>query len=335
MPFPSPGFFKNKRTLFLTHAGADVDSLSSAAALFFSLKSKKHAIGVIDHLNQSAKAFAKNMEIPFSVNPVFNGFDCIVALDFNSFEMAGTQKEKIKNFNGKVFVIDHHKKTKSPLALPKNSFVNEKAVSATEVVFNYLKNSRVKISEKTAVCIACGIITDSAGFHVADAGTFRIMAQVFEIAGKSFSELTSLFEVERDVSESIAKLKAAKRIRVFKSFDELIVFSDVGSFEASAAMAFTFLGASVAFAGDESEGKILVSGRAKNSFVRKTGFDLVEHVFVPLSKKFVGQGGGHAGAAAFNGEAKKIEPVLMECVSLSHVFLEKKFGKKGFLKEYD
>ena len=336
MAFPSFSFFENKKILLLAHAGADIDSIASAGALYFSLKNKKNAcIGVPDHINQSAAAFAKNMHIPFKINPSFEGFDFILAFDFCGLEMAGTQKEKIKNFGGEIFVFDHHKKTNNPVAWQKNSLIEEKAVSATEVVYSWLAKSRVKLNKKSAACIACGVIVDSAGFHVADHNTFRIMAKVVEKSKLSFSGLVSLFEVSRDISEKIAKLKAARRVRIFKSFDNLIAFSNVGSFESSSAMSLVFLGAGIAFVGSGQGGKILVSARAKNSVIEKTGFDLVKHVFVPLQEKFGGSGGGHCGAAAFNCEGKNLEKILLECVALSHAFFESHYGKKSPLKEYD
>jgi nanoRNase/pAp phosphatase (c-di-AMP/oligoRNAs hydrolase) len=334
MSFLKPSFFEGKKALFLTHAGTDVDSIASAGALFFSLKkNSKISIGIIDHINLSAKHFAQKQKIPFTTNPSFSDHDLICAFDFNDLEMAGTKKQELKNFKGKIIVFDHHKKTKNPIKA-NNSLINEKAVSTTEIIFNWLKKNRVKINQKTAECIACGIITDSAGFHVADSNTFKIMAEVFEKGKKTFTELIELISVKKDESETIARLKAAKRVKIFKSFENIIAFSSVNSFESSSASALVSLGAKVAFVGGIQKQNFLISARVKNSLIKKTGFDLVKHVFEPLEKKFSGHGGGHKGAAAFNGNAKELEPALKECIKLTHEFFENKNKKKKPLKEY-
>lgn len=336
MRFPQFSFFEGKKNLFLCHAGADVDSLASAESFFLSLKKNRSSmVGVPEHVNLSAKAMAENLGLGFELNPSLEEFENVVLFDLNSPEMLGGFAEKLRAFSGKIFIIDHHAKTGSWLSKKSSALVDPDAVSCTQVVYGYLKKSRAKISPLSARLLACGIIADSARFAVSSKEAFLDMAQLLEKSGVSYPGLFSFFEVKKDVSERIAALKAARRARVFKSFDKIISVTQVNSFEATAAMSLVFLGAHVGFAGGEKEGKILISGRALNNFSSRTGFDLVKHVFEPLSQKFSGSGGGHAAAAAFNGQGFSVEGALFECAKLVHVFLEKETGKTGQLKEYD
>ena len=109
MPLKNLSSFFGKKVLLLTHAGCDVDALSSAAAIHFSLKGKsKTSIGVPDHLNSSAAAFAKNLAIPFAINPPLGSFDVLVCIDFSKPSMLGSMGEAFSSFAGEKFLIDHH-----------------------------------------------------------------------------------------------------------------------------------------------------------------------------------------------------------------------------------
>lgn len=325
---------KGARILILTHAGCDVDALASAATIFFTFgKNYKIEIGVPEHLNLNAKALAQNLKIPFTINPQnIGGFDALVLVDFNSFKMLGKLEQEVKKFKKPILLIDHH--TKSGEKITINSLIQPDAVATVEILFDLLKKDKTKISPKAAECIAAGIITDSASFLIADSETFSIMAEAMKIAKKPFNEIFSLFQVEENFSEKIAKLKAARRVRIFKINDSIVATTSVSCFEADAATVLSRLGADIAFAGDVDNSKLKISGRATPFFVKKNSFDLARDVFEPLEKHFSGSGGGHPGAAAFNGTAEAIEPALQKCVELVQDFLKKKAGHAE-TKEYD
>ena len=328
------GLFK-KKVLILTHAGCDVDAIASAAAILFSLKNKsKIVIGVPEHLNINAKALATKLKIPFKINPSFDGFDCVLCVDFNKSKMLGSMQKDFLSFKGEKFLIDHHSHESEIMASQKNILSKKDAISTTELVYGLLKKSNLKIPRDAYACLAAGIITDSCSFHVADHNTFRIMGEVMEKAKMRYSSLVELFSVERDISQKIASLKAAKRVRIFKSGKELIVFSEVGAFEADAAMALIRIGADVSFCGYAENGKIRISGRANNFWLNKTKFDLARDVFNKLEAYFPGEGGGHAGASGFNGTGKTVEKHFLKCVELTHKFILTK-EKNAKLKEYD
>lgn len=324
---------RGKKVLVLTHAGADVDAFASAASLSLSL-GKNSKIGVPDHLNLNAKALAKNTSTNYSINPKISDFDAIIAVDFNGYEMLGSMKSEIKNFKNPIYVIDHHEKSKNPLNFKKDSILDKNAVSTTEIIYRIFKGQKITIHKETAIFIACGIITDSAHFLAADSEVFRIMAEMLDKSKMSFSEIAEIYKVKEDVGGKIAKLKAAKRARIYKISDIIVATTNIGSFEADAATALIRLGADIAFAGDFEKGALKISGRANNNFVKKSGFDLAKDIFMPLGVYFKGEGGGHPAAAAFNGTSEDFEEPISKCLLLTQKFFLKK-NKSAEIKEYD
>ncbi|VVC00013.1 DHH family protein [uncultured archaeon] len=343
MPLKSLAPLFKKRVLLLTHSGCDVDSLGSAAAIHFSLKGKSTtAIGVPEHINTSAKALAQKLEIPYEINPSLDGYDAVVCLDFNELGMLGPLREGFLAFSGEKFLVDHHEEKgvkngnagekETALAPEKNSLVHTKAVSTTEIVYGLLKASKIKPPKKALAAIACGIITDSSSFLIADHETFAIMSEVMRNAAMPYREIASLFRLDPDLSQKVAQLKSARRCRIFRAGDSIVALADVSAFEADAASTLVRIGADVAFCGDADGGRTRVSARANSNWVAKTRFDLTKHVFGKLGEFFPGSGGGHAGAAAFNGKGKDIWPVLLKCAELANEFLCSE--KQGELKEY-
>lgn len=334
MPLTNLSPLFGKKVLLLTHAGADVDTLGSAAAIHFSLKGKSQTtIGVPDHLNLNAKALAKKLKIPYKINPALKNYNAILSLDFNKSQMLGSMQKSFLEFKGEKYLIDHHSEEKEKVAPSKNSYISKKAVSTTELVYELLKKTRVKIPQKAYASIGSGIITDSASFLIADHKTFKIMAEVMEKAKMPYSSLVSLFKVERDFSEKVAALKAAKRVRIFKIGKSIIATSEIGAFEATAARALIRLGADVSFCGYAERGKVRISARVNNYWLTKKKFDLAKDVFNKLEKYFDGEGGGHPGASGFNGKGKSVSKHLEKCVALTTEFIVKK-EKNVTLKEY-
>jgi len=327
--------FKRKKILLVTHAGADVDALCAAGALFLYLK-KNNSVKILvpDHIALPAKAVAKSLHIPYRIGfgPIPKGIDALFLVDFNDLAMAGSLKNEIAGFGGEIFLIDHHQPAKKRIAKAKNSLVSPKAVASCELVFDWIKKSGLRLEGRPAACIAAGIVTDSAYFLTANSRTFSIMSEALEKSGKTFSTITRLFSVKPGFDEKIAKLKAAKRARIFLVSGYIVATSDVGAFEADSASALVKIGADIAFVGDVDEGKLRISGRASQRLVKKSGFSLANHVFQKLPEFFPGSGGGHAGAAGFNGKGKDINQALAKCLVLTKQFFRKRKGYR--FKEY-
>lgn len=333
---PSLKKFSKKKITIITHSGCDVDALGAAAALYFSLrKNNKVQITVPEHISQPALLLGQRMRIPFRLEKgaALPPADCIILVDFNSLSLAGALGTAILQFKGQKFLIDHHAKTGEKIAPAKNTLIDPKAVACCELVFEWMQKSGIPLSKQAAACIAAGIITDSAYFLTANSKTFAILAEAMQKSGKNFASLLALFEAKKAPDEKIASLKAAKRAKIFKAGDYIVATALVGAFEADAASILVKIGADIAFAGDSENGKLRLSGRASQETLRETGFDLAKHVFQPLGSFFKGKGGGHPGAAGFNGEADNAEEALQKCVQLTLQFFRQKNPAIQF-KEY-
>ncbi|MFH1239675.1 MAG: DHH family phosphoesterase [Candidatus Diapherotrites archaeon] len=324
---------RGKKVLILAHAGADVDAFASAANLSLFL-GKNSVIGIPDHINLNAKALAENTNTRFEINPDVSKSDALIIVDLNSYEMLGTLKNSVMNYNKPIYVFDHHEESDKTMTFSKGSIINPKAASTTEIIYDLFKKQKITLTKEMCVFIAAGLITDTAHFLVADSKVFLIMYEMLKKSNKSFYEIVSLFQLKVDPALKIAKLKAAKRVRIYKISDYIVVTSDIGAYESDAAMALVKLGADIAFAGDCEKGKVKISGRANNKFIKETGFDLAKHIFIPLGSKFKGEGGGHPGASAFNGCADTLEDAFSECLSLTTKFMQTK-NTSASIKEYD
>ncbi|MBN1940549.1 MAG: DHH family phosphoesterase [Candidatus Diapherotrites archaeon] len=315
---PNLSSFKKNNILLLAHAGADVDAMAASAALFFALKKNNSVtIGVPEHISLNAKTFSENMRIPYEINPEIDTFDTIFIIDFNSKDMLAGLAGQVQQFKEKIFVIDHHSKSKEQIAKKSNVLIDDSRIAASEMVFELLKKNRVKISREIASCIAAGIIEDSAHFLTADKSTFKIMAECMEKSGKTYAELFLLFKPKREKSKRIALLKAAERIQIFEAGEFIVALSEVGAFEAEAAASLVRMGADIAFVGNIEKGEARISGRAGKYVLQKTGISLAEHVMQKLGIFFPGNGGGHDAAAAFNGRAENIQNPLQKCAELT------------------
>jgi len=341
MPLNPSSFLSSlpgKKTLILTHAGADVDAFCAAASLFAAFRG--HAdlvIGVPDHINQAAKALAQNLDLAFILSPKeIDSFDRIIVVDCNSFDMLGSLADALRAFGKPILVIDHHQDGKERISKKPLRLIDPKCVSTCELVYRLLaKKRRRHLTPFVATLIAAGIIVDSAHFTVASPETFSIMSRCLERSGKALPEIVSQLRVSKDISEKIAMLKAARRTRIYRSGSFILASTQVGSFEASCASALLRLGADVAFAGSDDKGKLVISARANNHLVVKTGFDLAEHAFRPAEKEFGGFAGGHPAAAGYNVKGADLETVLKRCIDATHAYFRQKSGGVSQLQEFE
>lgn len=322
--------FYGKRILFLCHSKADLDSFASASAIATAFSKKFSAtVGVPDSLTRQSKEIARKQKLSYILSPNLADYDAVVLVDFNSEEMLGSFAEEFYSCKKPLFALDHHKMSGKPLA---KNFLNEaEKTSVSEIVYNFLKKSKISLTPKTALLLCFGIATDSNYFSVGSSETFAIFSNCLSKSKKSYSEILGILKTENPISARIASIRALKRSQLFKTEDFLIAFSEVNSFEASAANSLISLGADVSFAGSVDKGQIRISGRASSVLLEK-GFDLAKHVFLPLAQLLKGSAGGHKGAAAFEGSGNLIEPVFEKCVTLSFDFLKKRLKQKEFKK---
>jgi len=326
---------KNKKILVVTHKGADIDAIASAAIVRKALMKKNFVeIAVPESINHASKKFAEAMDIAYNMQPDFAEFDILVIVDLNSYAMLGAFAEKVKNFHGDKFLFDHHTKVKDAIVPDDCSMIIEDATATTEVLWLFLKkNAPEKIEKTVAMLVACGIISDTDRFSFASKNTFRIMADVIPKTKKDFQSLLEIISSEHTISERIAVLKAMKQIKILGIGKSLIVLSKASAFESQTAEALLSLGADLALVGTIKGGKARIAGRASFSFASRYKIDLARDIFQKLQVSFGGDGGGHVTAAAFVGEVADLEKALDKCVELIHQKILKK-EPHSLVKEY-
>jgi len=328
---------KGKNIAIIVHSGADIDAISSAAALYFSLNKKFNPkIIVPGHASTAARILAKNLQIPFqtAVSPQnLEEFNGIIIVDLNSSDMLGVLSRNVLDFKKPILLIDHHKKSNQFLIKSSLALIKENAISSAEIVLEELKESKLNLAPKIYSLLACGIIADSSDFASGSKECFSAIAECLRHSTLSFSQIKELFDIREEISEKIALIKSAQRAKIFGVGELVIVTTEIGAFEAGSATFLVKAGADIVFAGNSEKGEMRISARASSFALSSAGIDLAKDILSKLAEKLKGSSGGHSAAAAFNGKEGNINQALEECVALTFEFLKKK-NPKAEIKEY-
>lgn len=144
----------------LTHVEPDGDTFGSCTALAFSLRklNKKVAVIIEDEIPRAYNFIDVSSE-PKTLNS--DEYDLIAAIDSGSLDRLGKRASEFQKCNLTVN-IDHHI-TNTHFA--HYNFVDTKASSTAEIIFNLLKTMDLKIDRYAATCLYLGIVTDTGGFR--------------------------------------------------------------------------------------------------------------------------------------------------------------------------
>lgn len=150
---------KANNIAIFTHRKPDPDAIGSAFAFYFMLKqlNKKANIFLEEHLKKNLDFFAT--EKP-KTSVKLKEFDLVVALDCGSALMLGKFEETFKNHQN-TLCIDHHAYRTS---FAQTEYVNTKACSTCEILFNLFNKMKIKITKDIATALYAGIIGDTGRF---------------------------------------------------------------------------------------------------------------------------------------------------------------------------
>ena len=280
------------KTLIITHHNADLDAVSSMIGLHLGLKEIgiKSDMGVAESISRISKPMANDYSI--KIDPDCSKYDNIIIVDTSNSD----QLKGIKNLRAD-FIIDHHIKG-NLTENTKESFINERAKSASQMVFIVLDEMGFKIDKKIGKILLSGIIADTGHLKLADAETLKIVVRLLE-TGIELRDVIESISFEPDISESIASLKAARNLDLYKSEKLIITFSKGVSHEASSCRALLRIGADIAIVASIKKKEVRISSRAKNKIL-DMGLDL-SVIFKEVGKIIGGNGGGHDLAGSANG----------------------------------
>jgi nanoRNase/pAp phosphatase (c-di-AMP/oligoRNAs hydrolase) len=308
---PEPKNIRN--VAVLCHRHADADTYLSAYALSFILQrvmpEAQISIIVPDGMSTLTKKLAESFarerreEAP--------DYDLLVAVDIGHLELLGDWSEKLRKSSGIKILIDHHPPQQdSPYD---QTLIDTTSSSAAELVYGLSKQLGVKLEPKVSQALLLAILFDSQYLSIAGARTLRVVLELIE-QGANLEEARASLRSPPDYGEVIAKLKAARRSKIYRSKGWVIAVSTVGSFQANVARSLTQLGADIALVvgdvGDEVKGSLRAHPRFHTETKIHLGTDIAETI-----SKGRGYGGGHPTAASFTlnsgDEAKTISDFLV------------------------
>jgi nanoRNase/pAp phosphatase (c-di-AMP/oligoRNAs hydrolase) len=305
----------SEEILILTHHNADIDAVASCI-VFYEFLDGKVDIAVPDSISKGAKSLAEGYD--FLIEPPLEKYDLIIILDCPSKEQLNPLD--IENSEAKKILIDHH----SPGNLKDIadfSITDPEAGSTSEIIYQIFDQE--KINEDCAKALVCGIVADTAHLKQADSNHFKYISKLLELSESTYSEILSILHTPIDFSERVAKIKAAARVEGYKLGKVLLVFSRIGSFEASVARSLLGMGADISIVFCPRGDEMRISARSRKNMTKK--IHLANDLFKPLEEVIQGSAGGHDAAASSNGKNMDIKQIKKEMLSK----IEKIFGTKA------
>jgi len=321
---------KARRIALITHKNADPDAFFSAYAfnkIISYINSKAETTFIFpESISSLTRKLLENLSLTIGYirkyDELRGKYDTIAILDTGSPEQLGEFMSLVEEAE-KILLIDHHythKYFRERAVL----CVDSEAKSTAEIVHLFFEKLGIDIDREVAVGLLAAILYDTRQFSIARPKTLRISANLLEVVGE-LREILKLFRTSMDISEKIARLKAAMRMNLYRANNFLIAISDVGAYEASAARALLDLGADVAFIVSEDD-TVRVSVRAKEDFVKQTGIHFGRDIMAKLGEALGGTGGGHDVAAGAEGRNVSKDYVKGKIIEI----LSEKLKEKGY-----
>jgi len=318
--FPFIKITNTKLVALLCHRHADADAYCSAYALSHLLKKMNRKLSIIAAAPGGFSALAKKVKEKFGMvvvdEPSFNDVDLFIVVDTGHIYLLAEWLDILKSKNAKKIFIDHHPLNPSIKQLADYYIIDESASSTSEIIYHIFEAKGYQITKKVAAAILTGIIFDSQHLKLADCETIRVVERLCE-RGALINESKKLLYTPRDFPETVARLKAAQRLQIYRAGRWIITTTVVGSYHASVARSLLDLGSDVAFAvgddGEETKGSI----RATQTFFRDTRLHLGKEVISKGASLMGGVGGGHPTAASFTakGTPSKANNIVLKLLS--------------------
>ncbi|MEM3736925.1 MAG: DHH family phosphoesterase [Candidatus Bathyarchaeia archaeon] len=288
----------------ICHRNSDPDAIFSAyvlSKLFKRLHSSlKCDIVAVDGPSQVSKLLMSVTPVKWVDKLRLDKVDFVTLVDTSTLDQLGEIGKEVERSGKTLIIVDHHTPKDKTLTLSKVRIIDKEAKSTCELVYELCTQLGYRLSRREALALFFGIAYETRHFHIANAKTFRIVADL-AASGFDVTEALDLMTQPMSLSERVARLKAASRVELHNIHGWILAFSHVNSHEASAARGLITLGADVSVVVGEKEGEVRVSLRSTESFYKKTRLHLGRDVATPIGEAIAGIGGGHATAAGVNG----------------------------------
>ncbi len=306
-----------EHVVLLCHQNADPDAVCSAFALQALLHKlapgTKATISCPEGISAPTRQLLENLGISTPDQKIPADADLAVLVDTNSLDQLGAASTALLKMEHGLIVVDHHHPHPDTMKLARQMIVDESAAAAAEVVFQLFQASKEEPDRVEATALMAALFVETKHFLLARESTFEVAAKLVK-AGADPRRLSGMLSSPMNRSERVARLRAAERSSVTMLGNWIVVTSQLGSYQSSAARAFLTLGAHVAFVAGEVKEKIRVNMRATEDFYQKTGAHLARDIAIPMGKMFGGVGGGHPTAAGLTALGV-VDDVLIACMN--------------------
>lgn len=295
---------KIRSSYIVTHRLADVDAYCSAYALSKLLRSFGSRVVVVlpEGINMVGQKVGHSFHMNVDNDPAFSKADLIVILDTNNPALLSTALDGIVNSGAKKLLLDHHPPARNTATLGATALIDTGSSSTSEIIYRVYRSSNTKISASAAQALLVGVMADSQHFFLATNRTIEVVNDLCRQKA-SLEKARKILAREREISERMARLKAARRVSLYRAGKYVIALSHVGSFHASAAKGMVDLGADLAIVLGSDEEKSKASLRATSRFYEESGL----HLGTDIASKLSDAGGGHPTAASLTSNVKEEE----------------------------
>jgi bifunctional oligoribonuclease and PAP phosphatase NrnA len=310
-----------KRVGVICHRHADPDAYMSAYAISRLMAKMAPSARVDVILPEGMSLLTRRLAESFRQENLVEGegeggeYDLLVAVDIGHTELLKDWFGRLKDSPAVKVLIDHHPiQEGSPYD---HMVVDTSASSASEIVARIFRDLGVGMEAQAAQALLLGIMFDSQHLLIAKEGTLREVVRLLD-RGARIDDARLLLRSPPDYGEVIAKLKSAKRLKLYRLAGWVVVTTTVGSFQSNVARSLVSMGADVAIVAGETGGETRGSLRANQRFWEATKIHLGIDVAASVAKE-AGSGGGHPTAASFTcslGESEAAEAALALLASL-------------------
>lgn len=168
--------------IITTHKNCDGDGLGAGFALYYGLEQlgKKVFFRTLEEPEKKYRFLDKdNILKPYDTVPLPEQNNmAVLALDTNDFRLLNPFYDILKSKGWPVFFIDHH--SFSDKSLRDCCFVNAKAASTGELIYDLLKALKISFNESIATALYTSIVFDTKFFrHIKNSSrSFTISAEL-------------------------------------------------------------------------------------------------------------------------------------------------------------
>ena len=289
----------------LAHRNGDMDTIASALGMASSIGVLAKGCGL--HLCALARDMLKIENLDFMLLDADrvcwpNPLGGVIIVDAGSESQLGlTLPSGVPKC-----VIDHHSTSDWKKAAG-DLLINWDVRATVQIVQAYItRYTPDALDESIARVLLAGLLTDTGRFRHGDGPSLAAAAELVESHDLDLKSIVEFIEQRRtDSAERIAVLKALGRLKYTRIGDLLVATCRASIHEATVCRALLTAGADVAFAISLQDEGLRLTSRAIDAAV-KSGIDL-GRLASGLATRFGGEGGGHDGAAGWQGDVEMTE----------------------------